>query len=516
MRRAENAKVIDINSVSDAHASGVSCCIIAADEEERIERAVGSVKDLVNEVIVVDTGSTDGTSAAARRAGARVVDFPWRGDFSAARNFALERARESWILVLDADETIASADRGAIRRLLSMRGADAFAFEQRTYCNEPTSIGWKPVRRNAAAARGARGFCACRQVRLFKRGERIAYRGRIFEDIEPALQECGARVVDAGIAIHHYGRLEPCERVYRTTLAYRSSPEEMPALHRGNVRYAFETAVQLFVLGRLPEARELITRCLAVTPACWQFQNLRGLMDLRRGMTGDAIDWFRRALHLQDDAPELYCNLAAAYMEHGSPERALGCVRRGISRAGADARLLERAAVASRAAGDIDGAEEYIGEALSADPHRAGALVSRAEILEARGDTDGALRVLETVRFIAEVPLGAYLRSLHLCVRVGAIAHARRFVERAVAAYPGNDTLRTLQAKIFELDDDDAGARVVRRQPSHEQFRANLASANRLPSESTCVSSPRPFGDSRRRPVGAPSSLAPVRRPVRK
>jgi hypothetical protein len=78
--------------------------VIARDEAPRIERLLSSVRAHVDEMLVLDTGSVDGTPALARAAGARVEHFPWCDDFSAARNRALDWAAADWHLVLDADE----------------------------------------------------------------------------------------------------------------------------------------------------------------------------------------------------------------------------------------------------------------------------------------------------------------------------------------------------------------------------------------------------------------------------
>src|SRR5437867_2509435 len=84
----------------------LSICMIVKNEEENLARALGSAAGLDAELVVVDTGSTDGTVEVARRAGARVLEFPWVDDFSAARNFGFESARGRWLLVLDADEEL--------------------------------------------------------------------------------------------------------------------------------------------------------------------------------------------------------------------------------------------------------------------------------------------------------------------------------------------------------------------------------------------------------------------------
>ena len=82
----------------------ISACYITKNEERNIARSLQSLADAVDEIIVVDTGSTDGTREIAEALGARVLDFSWQDDFSAPRNFAVEAASGDWIVFLDADE----------------------------------------------------------------------------------------------------------------------------------------------------------------------------------------------------------------------------------------------------------------------------------------------------------------------------------------------------------------------------------------------------------------------------
>ncbi|WP_313800880.1 glycosyltransferase [Cytobacillus sp.] len=84
----------------------VSLCMIVKDEETYIRRCLDSVSNLVDEIIIVDTGSTDSTLSIAAEYGAKILKFTWQEDFAIARNFSIENAISDYILVLDADEYI--------------------------------------------------------------------------------------------------------------------------------------------------------------------------------------------------------------------------------------------------------------------------------------------------------------------------------------------------------------------------------------------------------------------------
>lgn len=84
----------------------LSICMIVKDEAKNLPLCLNSVKAVADEIIVVDTGSTDETVAIAQKASANVTTLDWKDDFAAARNAALEQATQDWVLVIDADETL--------------------------------------------------------------------------------------------------------------------------------------------------------------------------------------------------------------------------------------------------------------------------------------------------------------------------------------------------------------------------------------------------------------------------
>lgn len=89
----------------------ISVCMIAKNEEKNIERCLAAIKPYGFEIVVVDTGSTDRTKEIAARYTDKIFDFTWIDDFSAARNFSLQRASNDYVLILDCDEVITELDR---------------------------------------------------------------------------------------------------------------------------------------------------------------------------------------------------------------------------------------------------------------------------------------------------------------------------------------------------------------------------------------------------------------------
>lgn len=95
----------------------VSLCMIVKNEERILRRCLDSVADLMDELVIVDTGSEDATKEIAAEYGAAVYDFAWVDDFSAARNFAFSKATGDYVYSADADEVLDEENRGRFRRL---------------------------------------------------------------------------------------------------------------------------------------------------------------------------------------------------------------------------------------------------------------------------------------------------------------------------------------------------------------------------------------------------------------
>jgi len=174
----------------------LSLCMIVRNESAVLARCLDSVRGLADEMVVVDTGSTDGTQEIARGHGARLIQAEWRDDFSWARNLALEAARGRWILVLDADEYLLEKDRRAIATLVRQQPVP------------PTRAFNLKLR---SMAEGGHTGMSAYIVRLFPNLPGARYESPIHEQIAPSLHRAGLALENADIEFIHTGYADPAQ-----------------------------------------------------------------------------------------------------------------------------------------------------------------------------------------------------------------------------------------------------------------------------------------------------------------
>lgn len=176
--------------------------MIVKDEEWFLDQCLDSVDGYVDEIIIVDTGSSDATKEIARSHTDKIYDFEWEDDFSAARNFSLGKAVGDWILVLDADEVIAEEDLRTINDYISDSEHDVYSFIQRNYSNDPHQAEWSPVEQKTRYSKDYTGYKKNPIVRLFRNREDIKYHGVIHEIIDHHAPGIRAKMTE--LPIHHY------------------------------------------------------------------------------------------------------------------------------------------------------------------------------------------------------------------------------------------------------------------------------------------------------------------------
>ena len=171
----------------------ISLCMIVKNEERNLPGCLRSVRGVVDEIVVVDTGSEDATQRIAASHGAVLLHHRWQDDFAAARNVGLERATGEWILVLDADEELEEETRWRLRRELAGTRAD----------------GLQMVVRSLAPEGDLQRYDDITITRLFRNRPEYRYEQPIHEQIRPAIERLGGRIEESDLVILHYGYARP-------------------------------------------------------------------------------------------------------------------------------------------------------------------------------------------------------------------------------------------------------------------------------------------------------------------
>jgi len=167
----------------------LSLCMIVKNEEQNLPFCIGPLKSVLDEIVVVDTGSTDRTQEVARQLGAKVFEFPWVDDFSAARNESIRRATGDYVLWLDGDDRF---DEPEVRKLARLKGM----------LSPGRDKGYYLYVNNQSPVDGETHFY---QLRIFPRIPGAEFQGRVHEQIFHRLTRLGIPLVETDIVLRHTG-----------------------------------------------------------------------------------------------------------------------------------------------------------------------------------------------------------------------------------------------------------------------------------------------------------------------
>jgi glycosyltransferase involved in cell wall biosynthesis len=240
----------------------LSLCMILKDEAFFLSRCLESVRHYVDEIVLVDTGSSDSTLAICRQYTERVFTFDWVNDFAAARNFSLQQARGKWILVLDADELITPDDLATLRALLSSASEDAFILDQLNYSDDPVERDWQPLNGQQVFGWPYKGYRLNPCARLFRNRQDIHYTGKVHEVIDLREGDLPSRALH--IPIHHDINGNPDKDRRRRQLNYLSIMESALAESPDGRLAARAAGVRMYMLQDYTGAVALLEQAISL------------------------------------------------------------------------------------------------------------------------------------------------------------------------------------------------------------------------------------------------------------
>ncbi|MCS6853016.1 MAG: glycosyltransferase [Gemmataceae bacterium] len=300
----------------------VSLCMIVKNEEANLLECLECVRGLVDEMVVVDTGSTDRTREVAASLGARVYDFPWIDDFSAARNEGLRHATGDWIFWLDADDRLDTENQARFQRQVETLPDEHVVFMMKCLLSLEGD-GGQPI--------------VADHPRLFRRRPDVRWKYRVHEQILPAILQTGGVVRWSDVVIRHAG--------YQSAAVQQQKRLRNQRLLEREVAENPDDPFLLFHLGWLYQSQQRPAEALPLL-----------LRSLER-------------LHPDDSMVlKLYPVIAQAQVQLGNLTAALATCAAGRRRFPNDAELLFQEALIRMALRDWRGAEVNLVQLLNTPP----------------------------------------------------------------------------------------------------------------------------------------------------
>jgi GT2 family glycosyltransferase/Flp pilus assembly protein TadD len=361
----------------------LSLCMIVKNEEKHLVKCLKSVRDVVDEMIIVDTGSTDKTVDIAIIFGAKVFEFPWTGDFAAARNHSLSQATGNWLLILDADEVLSALDFKELREILHRKSSTpvAYSIATRNYIRNVGVIGWTQNTGEYPEEAGS-GWVISKKVRLFTRSKDAFFSNPVHETLENSLKKAKIPIAPCKIVVHHYGKLDAQKDLQKGEDYYllgKIKYENDPT----NMKYVLELARQSQVLQKYDEAVELwsalILLFLKASPDTPEYN------DIVYSTQGDPLS-------------EMYIQLAAAYLMINRYDEALETASKAMK---GKIKLKETVHIYASCeiiSGSLDNAFSELDELLKTIPDYPPALLLMAVVACLKGEREKAQELFGTLK----------------------------------------------------------------------------------------------------------------------
>lgn len=302
---------------------GISLCGIYRNEAQNLESFLKSHLSLFEQVVLVDTGSTDHSEDIVRDHGLAHHLFPWTGNFAQARNHSLELANQAWVVVLDIDEQMLPGDVAKLRVKMAGAGRDAFSLHQVTFVDTVEDLGWRSIETLPEAFhKVARGYVVSPLIRAFRNRAGVCFEGAIHELVGPSLGRLGLSSCVTDIPVYHYGwvgsartDLEKLEKRLMYARMIRQQWERNPS-----PQMAF---YYVSTLGDPGERLRLLYRLTRQYPEVKQFWEMMAQSAVGLEQFGRALSYVDQGLARHPDDQTLLMLRARLLNETGSPGDAL-------------------------------------------------------------------------------------------------------------------------------------------------------------------------------------------------
>jgi tetratricopeptide (TPR) repeat protein len=433
---------------------GISLCIIVKNEEDWIEGAVQSVRSIVSEVIIADTGSTDSTPSRSKAVADKSLKVRWNDSFAEARNATLLEATEPWILVLDADERVAAKDLPLINEAIKSNAADGYHLIQRNYVFGNHVLGWTANQGEYEEGARYQGYVDNPLIRLFRNSPEIGFHGAVHEIIDPTKLPSHLKFSTIPAVIHHYGKVRGEERVRAKQRLYLALGLKKVEEEPSNAKAYFDLGIQYQELGRHAEACACFDQAFEMTRLpntllYWAISE----KNLRQYDTAAGL--LSRALRLGLDSFEVHLELGNVFLAQNELTKARNEYAKCLAIQRNNPVAIFNDGLVLRKMGDIERATKLYERALEFDSTFREPALELAVIYIQSQKTDRALDVLSKVSNIDAVVL-SLIGAAHL--QKGDLDEAQRHLEAALKQNRMLIDARKNLAQVYTRKGDHARA----------------------------------------------------------
>jgi tetratricopeptide (TPR) repeat protein len=444
----------------------IALSMIVRNAAETLGACLESVRGVVDEIVIADTGSTDATLKIAGESGARVIEIPWNNDFAEARNLALGEVRgeahADWVLVLDADEVLDPGAKSAIPNLMAAKDVAGYQVPIRNYFLSLEDRIWdQPAKPNDSSLPAAKAFPAYvehENVRLFRRDQQIYFVGRVHESVGSRIEGNGLRLGHASFLIHHFGLAGDAETRARKNRFYRDLGKLKVADMPGNAQAHLELGLaELENLGNVEDALACFENACRLNPrlgVAWFFAGVAHFRLEKYRESSKCLKQAekrgRRTVAAAEMIGDCHYNLGEFAAAASAYERAL--------RVDSDSATLgSKFGLASVRSGSAEVGLQRIRHAILQQPHIAGTHDRLILSLVWLGRTsEGALAAEEKLRGVKTPGVADFARAASLWAKVGNWAQATAVLHVGLRIHRDDESLKKALNKL----ETDAGPEV--------------------------------------------------------
>lgn len=295
--------------------SPITLCLIVKNESAYLEKCINSVLNIVSDVYIVDTGSTDNTREIALAYTSNVDDYPFNGNFSEARNYALRKVKSPWILFLDADEYFEAHE--ALKLLNIVKDL------------HENVKGLRVIRYNFF---GNGGWYTSKTLKIFRNTPEIFYEGAIVDSVANSIKQSKGQIVDLPVVLNHFGHGRSVQHRDSKAEIYLNLMLKEIRENPSNAKLIGYAGMINRTLGRFEKALELTSKAIGIDPHSPHTHYAKAQVLRSMGNFSEAVKHYELAAQLDPNDGNMWNMVGVGYLSIQKPDQAAKAFEKALEK----------------------------------------------------------------------------------------------------------------------------------------------------------------------------------------